>query len=459
MHGEDEKSRNTINVQMARVKSTIEHRISNIPHPGENVAHAQPSVSHEEDQIPNSNYVYGSSTRPSEAPEEDDRKPAAKRIKKEPEDEAQSWAQDEQKEETTFKPWEDKKDYETIFRKFLSIGEDGEEHYDVIDMEREAQRAVRRITDHQEIVKQCQKVVRAYNNFMRDYPWMTEGLMQDNCRFGDMLKDEKRKSQFKYEFGRLMGEYAVPLSLCNFNLNNKETRRLELWKNRRGMWFDHVEHMEEGQEKNKEWEYFWWTVDEDMFTYVMKSKIKELIDEKLNQEFPEEVETRENQDFDSEEEMTSETKETDDDESETNNTNVNNYFDSANIATSLESAMKIAEKEDLWIGDSGASSHMMGSEEHMFNKKLIYGSMRTANGAHMKMLCEGDINVDVITKNGDVTSGTLRVKVIPAMKQKLFSFTQAMMGGLTMQGGQTKQGELLIALTHEDHKPIIFIEF
>ena len=50
---------------------------------------------------------------------------------------------------------------------------------------------------------------------------------------------------------------------------------------------------------------------------------------------------------------------------------------------------------------------MMGSEEHVFNKKLISGSMRTANGAHMKMLCEGDINVDVITKNGDVTSGTL----------------------------------------------------
>ena len=72
--------------------------------------------------------------------------------------------------------------------------------------------------------------------------------------------------------------------------------------------------------------------------------------------------------------------------------------------------------------------------------------MRTANGAHMKMLFEGGINVDVITQNGDVTSGIL-------------SFTQAMLGGWTMQGGQTKQGELFIALTHEDHKPIIFIEF
>ena len=170
-------------------------------------------------KIQNSNFEYGSSKRKSEDPEEDDRKPAPKELK-EPEDEAQSWAQDEQKEETTFKPWEDKKDYEAIFRKYISIGEDGEEHYDVIDMDREAQRAVRRITDHQEIVKQYQKVVRAYNNFMRDYPWMTEDLMQDNCRFGDMLKDEKRKSQFKYKLGRLMGEYAVTEFQSKRNLSN-----------------------------------------------------------------------------------------------------------------------------------------------------------------------------------------------------------------------------------------------
>ena len=181
------------------------------------------------------------------------------------------------------------------------------------------------------------------------------------------------------------------------------------------MWSDHIEHMEEGQEKNIEWENYWWTVDEDMFTCVMKSRIEELVEEKLSPEFPEEVETRENQDFESDEGMTSETEETDDD-SEPNNENVNNYLDSANTATNLESAMKIAEEKYLWIGDSGASSHMMGNEEHVFNKKLISGSMRTANGAHTKMLCEGDINVDVITNNGDVTRCTYRVKVIPGMK-------------------------------------------
>ena len=64
-------------------------------------------------------------------------------------------------------------------------------------MQIEAQKAVRRITDHLEMVKQYQKVVRAYNNFEQDYSWESRGgLQQDSCQFGDMLKDEKRKSQF-----------------------------------------------------------------------------------------------------------------------------------------------------------------------------------------------------------------------------------------------------------------------
>ena len=107
-----------------------------------------------------------------------------------------------------------------LFRKYIYIGNDGEEHYDVIDMERDAQRVVRRITDH----------VSAYNNYMRDHPWMTDGLMKDIFPFGDMLKDENRKSQFKYELGRLMGVYAVPdtivpvVSLFSLRSNNSTTR-------------------------------------------------------------------------------------------------------------------------------------------------------------------------------------------------------------------------------------------
>ena len=255
-----------INVHLAHEKSMIEHRSSNVSHPVGNGVCAQPSVSHKEGEFKIQILNMG----PASVQVRILKRMIGNQQPKELKMRLRVGLKMSKKEETPFKPWG--KDYEAIFRKYISIGEDGEEHYDVIDMEREAQRAVRRIQDHQEIVKQYKKVVRAYNNFMGEYPWMTEGLMQDNCRFGDMLKDEKRESQFKYELGRLMGEYAVPLPLGNFNLNSKETRRLELWKNRRGTWFDHVEHMEEGQEQNKEWENFWWTVDEDMFTYMMKEQ-------------------------------------------------------------------------------------------------------------------------------------------------------------------------------------------
>ena len=120
-HGQEEKSQNMINVQLAHEKSHFEHRSCNNSNLGEGVAHAQPS--HEEEEIQNSNLEHESSKHPHfYHPEEDDRKPAAKRIKKEPEDETQSWAQEEMTEKPTPKPWEDKKDYQAIFRKYIPIG-------------------------------------------------------------------------------------------------------------------------------------------------------------------------------------------------------------------------------------------------------------------------------------------------------------------------------------------------
>ena len=45
------------------------------------MARAQPNLSHEEDEIQNSNFEHVPSKRPSDDPEEDDRKPGAKQIK------------------------------------------------------------------------------------------------------------------------------------------------------------------------------------------------------------------------------------------------------------------------------------------------------------------------------------------------------------------------------------------
>ena len=72
-YGEYEKSAKKFNVMLAREKSTLKDGCNNdAQRTGENVARAQPNLSHEEDEIQNSNF---------EDSEEDDRKPAAKRIK------------------------------------------------------------------------------------------------------------------------------------------------------------------------------------------------------------------------------------------------------------------------------------------------------------------------------------------------------------------------------------------
>ena len=54
--------------------------------------------------------------------------------------------------------------------------------------------------------------------------------------------------------------------------------------------------------------------------------------------------------------------------------------------------------EDLWISDNGASSHLIGSEKNVFNKKMIEGSVNTANDEKMKIRCEGKVNVSHFTK-------------------------------------------------------------
>ena len=57
-YGEYQKSRNMINVPLAREKSTLKDGCNNAPCTGENVAHAQPNESHEEDEIQNSNFEH-----------------------------------------------------------------------------------------------------------------------------------------------------------------------------------------------------------------------------------------------------------------------------------------------------------------------------------------------------------------------------------------------------------------
>ena len=135
----------------------------------------------------------------------------------------------------------------------------------------------------------------------------------------------------------------------------------------------------------------------------------------------------------------------------------------------IETAFKMMDEvdEDLWIGDSGASSHLIGSENDVFNKKMIKrsvntansekmkikkmikGSVNTANGEKMKIMSEGKVNVSHFTKTGYESKGTLSVKLVEGLKIKLFSFTTALSKGWIMNGYKQKNGDIGIMLTHD----------
>ena len=112
--------------------------------------------------------------------------------------------------------------------------------------------------------------------------------------------------------------------------------------------------------------------------------------------------------------------------------------------------------EDLWIGDGGASSCLIGSEKDVFDSKMIEGSINTANGEKMKIKCEGKVNVSHFTKKGYESKGTLSVKVVDGLKVKLLSFTTTLSKGWIMNGYKQKNGEVGIMLTDDWYPATIF---
>ena len=71
----------------------------------------------------------------------------------------------------------------------------------------------------------------------------------------------------------------------------------------------------------------------------------------------------------------------------------------------IETTFKMIDEvdEDLWISDSGASSYIIGSEKGGFDKKMLEGSVNTANGEKMKIKWEGKVNVNHFTERNSIS--------------------------------------------------------
>ena len=84
---------------------------------------------------------------------------------------------------------------------------------------------------------------------------------------------------------------------------------------------------------------------------------------------------------------------------------------------------------DIFIGDSAATSHMTNNKTRVYELTLIRGSVMIGNGESISCTHKG--KSDAICKHRDESMAreTWEVKIVPQLNHDLFSFTKAMKEG------------------------------
>ena len=64
--------------------------------------------------------------------------------------------------------------------------------------------------------------------------------------------------------------------------------------------------------------------------------------------------------------------------------------------------------ENIWIGDSGASSHLTNDNTCMYQIQLIHGSVIVANGHKVHIESKGLMDVTFIQRDGSKVDKTIK---------------------------------------------------
>ena len=100
---------------------------------------------------------------------------------------------------------------------------------------------------------------------------------------------------------------------------------------------------------------------------------------------------------------------------------------------------------DIFIGDSAATSHMTNNKTGVYNLTPIRGSVMIGNGESISCTHKGKLDVICKHRDGSMARETWDVKIVPQLNHDLFSFTKAMKEGWQMNG-RWKEGGLMIEL-------------
>ena len=95
-----------------------------------------------------------------------------------------------------------------------------------------------------------------------------------------------------------------------------------------------------------------------------------------------------------------------------------------------EFALKAATMTDLWIGDTGASCHLVTKDDGLINVKTINKKIKFGDGSILNAVKVGDLPVIVEQRSGKKVKATLEnVKVVPNMICNLFSILSCLKKG------------------------------
>ena len=101
--------------------------------------------------------------------------------------------------------------------------------------------------------------------------------------------------------------------------------------------------------------------------------------------------------------------------------------------------------ENIFIGDSAATSHMTSNKLGVYNLVPINGSLMIGNGQSISCTHKGKLDVICKHKDESMARETWDVKIVPQLNHDFFSFTKAMKEGWQMNG-RWKEGGLVIEL-------------
>ena len=368
-------------------------------------------------------------------------KPNAKLKKDVPEDDQENQDDYHSHGQETIKKEYIEEMFQRHFKTMLGPQDDSEEpsiHPAIADMD--AVRIIETIDVLQAMLHHQQQLLDLYNAKAHQdacYTPISEQKCSKPKTYGDIQGeakvDKKRTMKIIQHMLKVPEEtsYQERIQIC---------RREEIWQERHLHIYNAIETKEEGKLKEEEMKKFWWSMNSDNFTFMYGQKVDALADQKISAEEANKAAREAQEDEVEEEEDLSKEMESSEEED-------HHMEDIAE--DKLLKAVSIMAKAVV-------SSHLIGSEKGVFDKKMSKGSVNTAHGEKKKIKCEGKVNVSHFAKRGYVSKRTLSVKVVEGLKIKLFCLTTALANGWKMNGYKQKNGDVVIMLTHDRYPAIIF---